>query len=55
MSYLRSVLADSGPLTCVGVVSKPGNRIAFADATVTDAQGKLVATATGSLLVFTID
>lgn len=55
VNYLRSVRADSGPLTCVGVVSKPGNRVAFADATVTDARGKLVATATGSLLVFTID
>jgi uncharacterized protein (TIGR00369 family) len=55
VNYLRSVRADSGPLTCVGLVSKPGNRVAFADATVTDARGKLVATATGSLLVFTID
>jgi len=55
VNYLRSVQADSGPLTCVGVVSKPGNRVAFADGTVTDAKGKLVATATGSLLVFAID
>lgn len=56
VNYLRSVRADSDPLTCVGVVSKPGNRVAFADGTVTDARGKLVATATGSsLLVFTTD
>lgn len=52
VNYLRSVRSGSGPLTCVGVVSKAGSRVAFADGTVTDASGKLVATATGSLLVF---
>lgn len=52
VNYLRSVRIGSGPLTCVGTVSKPGSRVAFADGTVTDASGKLVATATGSLLVF---
>lgn len=54
VNYLRSIRAGSGPLTCVGVVSKAGSRVAFADGTVTDADGKLVATATGSLLVFPI-
>ncbi|OJX81552.1 MAG: aromatic compound degradation protein PaaI [Leifsonia sp. 71-9] len=54
VNYLRPVLADSGPLTCVGTVTKPGNRVAFADGVVTDAAGKVVATATGSLLVFPI-
>ncbi|WP_376784118.1 PaaI family thioesterase [Leifsonia aquatica] len=54
VNYLRPVLADSGPLTCVGTVTKPGNRVAFADGVVTDASGKVVATATGSLLVFPI-
>ncbi|WP_349863647.1 PaaI family thioesterase [Leifsonia sp. WHRI 6310E] len=54
VNYLRPVLAGSGPLTCVGTVTKPGNRVAFADGVVTDAAGKVVATATGSLLVFPI-
>jgi uncharacterized protein (TIGR00369 family) len=54
VSYLRPVLAGSGPLTCVATVTKPGNRVAFAEGTVTDASGKAVATATGSLLVFPI-
>lgn len=54
VNYLRPVLAGSGPLTCVGTVTKPGNRVAFADGVVTDASGKVVATATGSLLVFPI-
>jgi len=54
VNYLRPVLAGSGPLTCVGTVTKPGNRVAFADGVVTDGSGKTVATATGSLLVFPI-
>ena len=52
VNYLRPVRADSGLLTCTGIVSKTGKRVAFADGTVTDDSGKLVATATGSLLVF---
>ncbi|WP_258062735.1 PaaI family thioesterase [Arthrobacter sp. B0490] len=52
VNYLRPVRANSGPLTCTGIVSKPGKRVAFADGTVTDSSGKVVATATGSLLVF---
>jgi uncharacterized protein (TIGR00369 family) len=52
VSYLRPVLASSGTLTAVGVVVKPGSRACFAEATVHDASGKLVATATSTLLVF---
>ncbi len=52
VNYLRPVLASSGPLTCVATVTKPGTRVAFADGVVTDAAGKPVASATGSLLVF---
>jgi uncharacterized protein (TIGR00369 family) len=52
VSYLRPVLASSGKLTAVGVVTKPGRRAAFVDATVTDASGKLVATASSTLLIF---
>ena len=54
VNYLRPVLAGGGPLTCVATVTKPGNRVAFADGVVTDGAGKVVATATGSLLVFPI-
>lgn len=54
VNYLRPVLAGAGPLTCVAHVTKPGNRVAFADGVVTDASGKVVATATGSLLVFAL-
>jgi uncharacterized protein (TIGR00369 family) len=55
INYLRPVLATSGTLTAVGVVTKPGRRAAFVDATVTDASGKLVATASSTLLVFPIE
>jgi len=54
VNYLRPVHAASGPLTCVATVTKPGTRVAFADGVVTDGEGKVVATATGSLLVFPI-
>jgi len=54
VNYLRPVFASSGPLVCSATVTKPGNRVAFADGVVTDGSGKTVATATGSLLVFPI-
>ncbi|MCU1420876.1 MAG: thioesterase family protein [Microbacteriaceae bacterium] len=54
VSYLRPVLASSGPLTAVGRVVKPGSRAAFTEGTVHDANGKLVATATSTLLVFPV-
>lgn len=55
VNYLRPVLATSGKLTAVGTVTKPGRRAAFVDATVVDADGKLVATASSTLLVFPIE
>lgn len=54
VNYLRGVSADSGELTCTGTVTKPGNRVAFAEGEVKDASGKVVATASGSCLVFPI-
>jgi uncharacterized protein (TIGR00369 family) len=54
VSYLRPVLKTSGKLTAVGTVTKPGRRAAFVDATVTDESGKLVATASSTLLIFPI-
>ncbi|WP_256837576.1 PaaI family thioesterase [Ornithinimicrobium faecis] len=52
VNYLRPVTKDSGPLSCVGRVTKPGRRVAFAEGEVLDKDGKVVASATGSLLVF---
>ena len=54
VSYLRAVHANSGPLTAVGRVVKPGRRVAFAEGEVLDAAGRTVATASSSLLVFPV-
>jgi uncharacterized protein (TIGR00369 family) len=52
VTYLRPVTQASGPLTAVGTVVKPGRRVAFAEGQVLDAAGRVVATASSSLLVF---
>lgn len=52
VNYLRPVRADTGVLTAVGTVTKPGKRAAFAEGTVHDSQGNLIATASSTLLVF---
>ncbi len=52
VNYLRPVTKDSGPLTCTGRVTKPGRRVAFAEGEVVDKDGRVVASASGSLLVF---
>jgi uncharacterized protein (TIGR00369 family) len=54
ISYLRPVRADTGQLTAVGIATKPGSRAAFADGTVHDSHGKLIATASSTLLVFPV-
>jgi uncharacterized protein (TIGR00369 family) len=55
VSYLRPLHHGSGEITCVGTVVKPGRRVAFAEGVVTDADGKIIATATSSLLVFPVE
>lgn len=54
VSYLRPIVAASGPLRCEGVVTKPGSRVAFGEGRLFDGAGRLVATATSSLLVFAL-
>ena len=54
VSYLRPVTRDSGQLVTVGTVTKPGRRAAFAEGTVHDAAGRLVATASSTLLIFPV-
>jgi uncharacterized protein (TIGR00369 family) len=54
VNYLRGVSATSGTLTAVGRVVKPGSRVAFAEGVVTDSEGRVVATATSTLLVFPV-
>ena len=52
VSYLRPVHGTSGPLLATGEVVKPGRRVAFAEGDVRTADGKVVATATSTCLVF---
>jgi len=54
VNYLRPVHAHTGTLTCVGTVTKPGSRVAFAEGSVTDSEGRLLATASSTLLVFDV-
>ncbi len=52
VNYIRGTSADSGTLTARGVVRKGGSRVAFAEAEMHDSQGRLIATASSTLLVF---
>ncbi len=52
VSYLRPVRAGGGELTAVGRVTRAGRRAAFAEGEVRTPDGKLVATATSTCLVF---
>jgi uncharacterized protein (TIGR00369 family) len=52
VNYLRSVRHGGGELTATGRVTKPGRRAAFADGEVRDGDGRLIATASSTCLVF---
>jgi uncharacterized protein (TIGR00369 family) len=54
VNYLRGTTDDSGHLTATGRVVKAGSRVAFAEASLTDSQGRLIATASSTLLVFEV-
>jgi uncharacterized protein (TIGR00369 family) len=54
VNYIRGTTDDSGHLTARGTLRKAGSRIAFAEAELTDSQGRLIATATSTLLVFEV-
>jgi uncharacterized domain 1 len=54
VNYLRPLTTTSGVLTAVGTVVKPGSRAAFAEAVITDAAGRIIATASSTLLVFPV-
>ena len=49
--YLSGLTKDSGRVRAEGTVTKMGRRAAFAEAKLTDGQGRLCATATSTLLV----
>jgi uncharacterized protein (TIGR00369 family) len=52
VAYHRALTKDTGPVQAEGKVIQAGRRAAFAEGRLTDAQGRLYATATSTLLVF---
>ncbi len=52
VKFLRPVTVASGRITCRGSVLQRGRRTALAEARMADAQGRLVAHATSSCLIF---
>ncbi len=55
ISYIRGLNDKSGEVRAVGRVASMGRRVAFAEATLHDASGRLCATATSTLLLFDIE
>lgn len=55
VSYVRGLTERSGPVRAEGRVISSGRRVAFAEATLRDNEGRLCATATSTLLVFDVD
>lgn len=52
VNYIRGTTSDSGRLTATGTLRKAGSRIAFAEAELVDSKGRIIATASSTLLVF---
>ncbi|MGF6483806.1 PaaI family thioesterase [Paraburkholderia sp. JPY419] len=52
VAYHRPMTADTGVVRAEGRVLSIGRRAAFTEASITDSQGKLYASATSTLLVF---
>ncbi len=52
IAYHRGMTDATGPVRAEGVVVSIGRRVAFAEARLTDAAGRLYASATSTLLVF---
>jgi uncharacterized protein (TIGR00369 family) len=51
VAYHKAMRADTGPVRAEGRVISLGRRAAFAEARLTDAEGRLYASATSTLLV----
>jgi len=55
VAYHRPLTETSGPVRAEGRILSIGRRAAFAEATLTDRDGRLCASATSTLLVFPLD
>jgi uncharacterized protein (TIGR00369 family) len=52
VAYHRAITNDTGPVEAIGKVLSFGRRVAFSEAQLSDANGRLLASATSTLLVF---
>lgn len=52
IAYHRALTSDTGPVRAEAKLLSIGKRVAFAEGRLTDAQGRLYASATSTLLVF---
>ena len=52
VKFLRGMTTGTGRVTCEGRVVQRGRRTALAEASLTDSQGRLLATATSTCLLF---
>src|SRR5690349_23007392 len=52
VKFLRSVTADSGPLSCRGAVLQKGRRTALTESRLTDSAGRLIAHAMSTCMIF---
>ena len=55
VSYLRGLSERSGTVRATGRILSLGRRVAFAEATLHDGDGRLCATATSTLLLFDVE
>lgn len=55
VAYHRELSDTSGPVRCEGTIASRGRRVAFAEARLVDAQGRLCASATSTLLIFPVE
>lgn len=51
VAYHKAMTAETGPVRAEAVITSFGRRVAYADAKLTDAEGRLLASATSTLLV----
>jgi uncharacterized protein (TIGR00369 family) len=54
VKFLRRITVDTGPVRAIGTVVSSGRRTALAQATLVDAQDRLLAHATSSCMLFPV-
>ena len=50
-NFTRAMTAETGPVRCTGTIVHPGRRVATTEARIEDAQGRLIAHGTSTILV----